>query len=73
MIDDDQRMADNMALAYNVRKATIEACARELEASYPDHAWLNAACAAIRSMDKPSEPNEGLKKLMQQTSPWKSP
>lgn len=32
------------------RKAIIEECARELETSYPDHAWLNAACAAIRSL-----------------------
>lgn len=32
------------------REATIEECARELETSYPDHAWLNAACAAIRSL-----------------------
>lgn len=68
--DDDQRMADDMALAWNVRKATIEACARELETSYPDHAWLNAACAAIRSMDQPKEPNEALRKLLQSLSPW---
>lgn len=32
------------------RQDAIEACARELETSYPDHAWLNAACAAIRSL-----------------------
>ncbi len=32
------------------RAKTIEECARELETSYPDHAWLNAACAAIRSL-----------------------
>jgi hypothetical protein len=32
------------------RLATIEECAQLLETSYPDHAWLNAACAAIRSL-----------------------
>jgi hypothetical protein len=31
------------------REDEREACARHLEASYPGHAWLNAACAAIRS------------------------
>ena len=33
-----------------IRADIIEECARELETSYPDHAWLNAACAAIRSL-----------------------
>lgn len=37
-----------------VRKAVIEECARELETSYPGHAWLNAACAAVRSLSIPS-------------------
>lgn len=32
------------------REAAIEECARSLETSYPGHAWLNAACAAIRSL-----------------------
>lgn len=35
---------------FGYEPATIERCARELEKSYPDHAWLNAACAAIRSL-----------------------
>lgn len=33
-----------------VREDAIEECAHELETSYPDHAWLNAACAAVRSL-----------------------
>lgn len=37
-----------------VRDTVIEECARELETSYPDHAWLNAACAALRSMKSTS-------------------
>jgi hypothetical protein len=32
-----------------IRAAAFEEAARELERSYPDHAWLNAACAAIRA------------------------
>lgn len=42
------------------RLATIEECARELETSYPDHAWLNAACAAIRalSVSRPAQNSE---------------
>ena len=32
-----------------IRTAAFEEAARELEQSYPDHAWLNAACAAIRA------------------------
>jgi hypothetical protein len=34
----------------SVRRTAIEACARTLTESYPEHAWLNAACAAIRSL-----------------------
>jgi hypothetical protein len=49
-----------------VRSATIEACARRLTESYPEHAWLNAACASIRSLplegmasdDIPASPEE---------------
>lgn len=41
------------------RLATIETCARELETSYPGHAWLNAACAAIRSLSVSSADREG--------------
>jgi hypothetical protein len=33
-----------------LRKATIAECIRELQTSYPDHAWLNAACAALRQL-----------------------
>jgi hypothetical protein len=29
---------------------TVEACARELETRYPGHTWVNAYCAAIRSL-----------------------
>jgi hypothetical protein len=42
-----------------VRKAAIEECAQYLETSYPDHAWLNAACAAIRSLAALSRPAHG--------------
>lgn len=38
-----------------IRNAIIEECARHLEASYPGHAWLNAACAAIRALTVPSQ------------------
>lgn len=44
------RDREALTLAWNVRRNTVEECARELEAAYPDHAWLNAACAAIRSI-----------------------
>ena len=37
-------------IAQGQRESTIEECARFLEQSYPGHAWLNAACAAIRSL-----------------------
>lgn len=43
----DQRLFTGTGTA---RRSAIEECARELETSYPDHAWLNAACAAIRSL-----------------------
>lgn len=33
-----------------LRESVIEVCAKELETSYPDHVWLNAACAAIRAL-----------------------
>ena len=36
------------------RLATIEECAQNLERSYPGHAWLNAACAATRSLATPA-------------------
>lgn len=50
--DDWKALAwDKVAEAHETRRArTIEECARYLETSYPDHAWLNAACAAIRSL-----------------------
>jgi hypothetical protein len=38
----------------DARAAVIEECAHELETSYPDHAWLNAACAAIRALAQAS-------------------
>jgi hypothetical protein len=38
------------------RDVIIESCARELETSFPGHAWLNAACAAIRSMKRRPKP-----------------
>ena len=40
-----------------IARAEREACARELETSYPDHAWLNAACAAIRGRDASALPS----------------
>ncbi|MGY3582005.1 hypothetical protein ACVIGB_001072 [Bradyrhizobium sp. USDA 4341] len=42
-----------------VQNATIEACARRLKESYPEHAWLNAACAAIRSLSLAPEVDRG--------------
>jgi hypothetical protein len=39
-----------------VSMLVIEECACELETSYPDHAWLNAACAAIRSLSNSGAP-----------------
>lgn len=33
-----------------VRAETISECIGELELRYPDHAWLNAACAALRGL-----------------------
>jgi len=46
----------DLAPSLDLRKSTIEECARELESSYPDHAWLNAACAAIRGLSHASTP-----------------
>lgn len=43
----------------DVRRSSIEECARHLEQSYPDHAWLNAACAAIRCLGAASGSNSG--------------
>lgn len=45
--DDDW---EERGAAAELREATIEECAKELETSYPDHVWLNAACAAIRAL-----------------------
>jgi len=40
---------DDTPDAAEIRAAAFEEAALELERSYPDHAWLNAACAAIRA------------------------
>lgn len=38
------------------RLDTIKECIVTLKKSYPDHAWLNAACAALRQLA--SEPTQ---------------
>jgi hypothetical protein len=35
-----------------IRRDEREKCISDLKSSYPDHAWLNAACAAIRSRNQ---------------------
>ena len=35
-----------------VENDIIDRCVNMLITSYPEHAWLNAACAALRSMKK---------------------
>jgi hypothetical protein len=48
--DVEEALAHPQPAAGAEREAVIEECARELETAFPHHAWLNAACATLRSM-----------------------